>query len=204
MPASRLQASRTCSTSVVASSPCWPRRSGATTPTWPTSAARTWRRCARSASRLTSGTSATARLPFDDKFDTIFFSEVLEHLLISSPVVLARLRRCLKPGGVLICTTPNLHRLRNVAYMIMGTADLRFLPHRSGRERRRACHRVQPGAPCLAPDFGGLPGRERRTAQHRPLAREPGRSHRLLARPTDHVDPEVSRLPVRGREELAR
>lgn len=58
--------------------------------------------------------------PFDDKFDTIFFSEVLEHLLISSPVVLARLRRCLKPGGVLICTTPNLHRLRNVAYMIMG------------------------------------------------------------------------------------
>jgi SAM-dependent methyltransferase len=58
--------------------------------------------------------------PFSEKFDTIFFSEVLEHLLISSPVVLARLRRCLKPGGLLICTTPNLHRLRNVAYMVLG------------------------------------------------------------------------------------
>lgn len=58
--------------------------------------------------------------PFEEKFDTIFFSEVLEHLLISSPIVLGRLRQCLKPGGLLICTTPNLHRLRNVAYMIMG------------------------------------------------------------------------------------
>lgn len=35
-------------------------------------------------------------------------------------VVLARLRSLLRPGGVLLCTTPNLYRLRDIAYLIRG------------------------------------------------------------------------------------
>jgi SAM-dependent methyltransferase len=58
--------------------------------------------------------------PFSGEFDTIIFSEVIEHLPIPGHVVLERLRRSLKPGGVLICTTPNLYRLRNVVYMALG------------------------------------------------------------------------------------
>jgi SAM-dependent methyltransferase len=59
--------------------------------------------------------------PFSNEFDCIFFSEVIEHLPIPGHVVLERLRKSLKPGGTLICTTPNLYRLRNVVYMATGT-----------------------------------------------------------------------------------
>ena len=58
--------------------------------------------------------------PFVSEFDAIFFSEVIEHLPIPGHVVLERLRIALKPGGVLICTTPNLYRLRNVVYLALG------------------------------------------------------------------------------------
>lgn len=58
--------------------------------------------------------------PFDAKFDFLFFSEVIEHLPIPGYLVLQRLRKVLRPGGVLICTTPNLYRLRNVVYMAVG------------------------------------------------------------------------------------
>lgn len=58
--------------------------------------------------------------PFIEKFDFIFFSEVIEHLPIPVHLVLERFRKALKPGGKLICTTPNLYRLRNIVYMICG------------------------------------------------------------------------------------
>jgi 2-polyprenyl-3-methyl-5-hydroxy-6-metoxy-1,4-benzoquinol methylase len=57
---------------------------------------------------------------FTAKFDVVFFSEVIEHLPIPGYVVLERLRKVLRPGGVIICTTPNLYRLRNVVFMAMG------------------------------------------------------------------------------------
>ncbi|SRR6266545_3835887 len=57
---------------------------------------------------------------FVGKFDFVFFSEVIEHLPIPGYVVLKRLRTVLQPGGVIICTTPNLYRLRNLAYMALG------------------------------------------------------------------------------------
>jgi SAM-dependent methyltransferase len=58
--------------------------------------------------------------PFARKFDFIFFSEVIEHLPIPGHIVLERLRKILRPGGVLLCTTPNLYRLRNVVFMALG------------------------------------------------------------------------------------
>ena len=58
--------------------------------------------------------------PFERRFDTVFFSEVIEHLPIPGYVALARLRRVLAPGGLLLLTTPNFYRLRNVVYVAMG------------------------------------------------------------------------------------
>ncbi len=58
--------------------------------------------------------------PFANEFDVVLFSEVIEHLPLPGHVVLERLRRCLKPSGLLLCTTPNLYRLRNVVYLAAG------------------------------------------------------------------------------------
>src|SRR5215467_5667515 len=58
--------------------------------------------------------------PFWEKFDFIFFSEVIEHLPLPGHIVLERLRKALKPGGIIICTTPNFYRLRNVVFIILG------------------------------------------------------------------------------------
>lgn len=54
------------------------------------------------------------------KFDVVFFSEVIEHLPMPGYIALERLRNVLRPGGVIICTTPNFYRLRNVVYMALG------------------------------------------------------------------------------------
>lgn len=62
----------------------------------------------------------TSEPPFEGKYDFVFFSEVIEHLPIPGHLVLRRLAKILRPGGVLICTTPNLYRLRNVVYMALG------------------------------------------------------------------------------------
>jgi len=58
--------------------------------------------------------------PFTGRFDFVFFSEVIEHLPIPGHLVLERIKKILRPGGVIFCTTPNLYRLRNVVYMALG------------------------------------------------------------------------------------
>jgi SAM-dependent methyltransferase len=62
----------------------------------------------------------TGEPPFTAKFDFVFFAEVIEHLPIPGYIVLERLRKVLRPGGVIICTTPNLYRLRNLVFMALG------------------------------------------------------------------------------------
>ena len=58
--------------------------------------------------------------PTDRRFDAIFFSEVIEHLPVPGHIALRRLRTLLRPGGLLLCSTPNLYRLRNVVYLLRG------------------------------------------------------------------------------------
>ena len=58
--------------------------------------------------------------PHGREFDAIFFSEVIEHLPVPGHVALSRLRALLRPGGLLLCSTPNLYRPRNVVYLIRG------------------------------------------------------------------------------------
>ena len=72
--------------------------------------------------------------PFTESFDFIFFSEVIEHLPLPGHIVLERLRRALKPGGILICSTPNFYRLRNVVYVALGRRiyDYWRMPEGSG------------------------------------------------------------------------
>jgi SAM-dependent methyltransferase len=54
------------------------------------------------------------------RFDAIFFSEVIEHLPVPGHIPLRRLRSIMRPGGLLVCSTPNLYRLRNVVYLVTG------------------------------------------------------------------------------------
>ena len=58
--------------------------------------------------------------PFQQTFDVVFFSEVIEHLPIPGHLVLEKLRAALKPGGLMLCSTPNLYRMRNRVYMLIG------------------------------------------------------------------------------------
>ena len=58
--------------------------------------------------------------PFVSKFHVILFSEVIEHLPIPGHIVLERLKAALRPSEVILCTTPNLYRLRNLVYMAVG------------------------------------------------------------------------------------
>ena len=58
--------------------------------------------------------------PFAERFDFVFFSEVIEHLPMPGYIALERLRKVLRPGGTIICTTPNLYRLRNLVFMALG------------------------------------------------------------------------------------
>ena len=55
-----------------------------------------------------------------DEYDLLVLCEVIEHVPIPPHQVLAKLARCLRPGGYLFLTTPNLYRLRNVLRLAAG------------------------------------------------------------------------------------
>jgi len=59
-------------------------------------------------------------LPFDNaRFDLIFAGEVIEHL-VDTDGFLSEVRRCCKPGGSLLLTTPNLASFENRARLLLG------------------------------------------------------------------------------------
>lgn len=56
----------------------------------------------------------------DETFDVVLFCEIIEHLLSDPVHALLEIRRILKPGGILVLTTPNVVRLDNVRKVIAG------------------------------------------------------------------------------------
>ena len=61
------------------------------------------------------------RFPYSDaSFDVALFCEILEHLPADPIHALAELHLVLKPGGVLLLTTPNAVRLDNLNRMVKG------------------------------------------------------------------------------------
>lgn len=59
-------------------------------------------------------------LPDRDRYDVLVMCEVVEHLPIPCYLVFQRLIRWIKPGGYILITTPNLHRLRNLIHLALG------------------------------------------------------------------------------------
>lgn len=59
-----------------------------------------------------------------DYYDLIIFSEVIEHLQGNPRLALRHLRECLKPGGRLLLTTPNLGRLLNRVKLLLGRSPV--------------------------------------------------------------------------------
>jgi glycosyltransferase involved in cell wall biosynthesis/SAM-dependent methyltransferase len=59
--------------------------------------------------------------PYEDEtFDVVLFCEIIEHLLSDPVHALIEIRRILKPGGILVLTTPNVTRLDNVRKILAG------------------------------------------------------------------------------------
>ena len=75
----------------------------------------------------------TDEQPFRDAFDRIFLCEVMAHLPVPPYQYLGRLRLALRPGGALLVSTPNLHRVRNIALLLAGKEP--FGPFRCLRTR---------------------------------------------------------------------
>lgn len=70
-------------------------------------------------------TGSALKMPFKDKFfDTVVFSEVLEHLPIGTEKrAISEINRVLKPNGTLILTTPSNHIISIIldpAYFLIG------------------------------------------------------------------------------------
>lgn len=62
----------------------------------------------------------TERLPFETKyFDIAVFNELFEHLRINPIFTMKEVHRVLKPGGLLIMSTPNLRSLRGLANFLL-------------------------------------------------------------------------------------
>lgn len=74
-------------------------------------------------------------------FDTVLCCELLEHLHYDPMRAISEAYRVLKPGGVLVLTTPNLTSLRAVSSILRGFHPgfyTRFVPPQNRDERRHA------------------------------------------------------------------
>lgn len=64
----------------------------------------------------------------EKSFDVVIFAEVIEHLHISPLRVLLEIKRILKPGGLLLLTTPNVARLSSVLALLAGKNIVEMFP----------------------------------------------------------------------------
>jgi 2-polyprenyl-3-methyl-5-hydroxy-6-metoxy-1,4-benzoquinol methylase len=64
----------------------------------------------------------------DNSFDIVIFSEVIEHLRISPLRALAEINRIMKPGGLLLLTTPNIANLSNILKLLQGKNIVEAFP----------------------------------------------------------------------------
>jgi len=72
--------------------------------------------------------ACTDTLPFpDESFDAVLLSEVLEHLMYSPLPMFREIRRVLRPGGILLLSTPNPAGLGKLIGLARGRAMLE--PH---------------------------------------------------------------------------
>lgn len=61
------------------------------------------------------------RLPFDDAaFDLVLLCETLEHLRVDPQFALSEVNRVLRPGGLVLLTTPNLYSAQNMLRFVLG------------------------------------------------------------------------------------
>jgi SAM-dependent methyltransferase len=63
---------------------------------------------------------------YEEDFDIVVLLEVIEHIPIPAHVVFQRIKRFMRPAGILFLTTPNLFRIRNLVRMFFG---VEFLDH---------------------------------------------------------------------------
>jgi 2-polyprenyl-3-methyl-5-hydroxy-6-metoxy-1,4-benzoquinol methylase len=61
-------------------------------------------------------------IPFPDAFfEYVVFTEVLEHIAVTDPLkILLEIKRVLKPGGLMVLSTPNVANISNVLALIKG------------------------------------------------------------------------------------
>jgi len=61
---------------------------------------------------------------YEDGFDIVVLLEVVEHIPVPAHVVFDRIKRFMRPNGILFLTTPNLFRIRNLVRMFFGVEFL--------------------------------------------------------------------------------
>ena len=74
--------------------------------------------------------SSIYELPYSElegKFDIVISAEVIEHLLYPRELIRAA-KKCLKPGGKLIITTPYHGYWKNLTLALLGKTDRHFSP----------------------------------------------------------------------------
>lgn len=77
-------------------------------------------------------------LPADDEtFDVVLCCEVLEHMEVDPMYMLAEVNRVLKPGGLLVLTTPNAASTHSIFKILRGTEPYFYMQYRHDRSLYR-------------------------------------------------------------------
>lgn len=98
------------------------------------------------------GVDLRVRLPYaDTSFDVVLLVEVMEHIS-DHQAAIGELARILKPGGVLILTTPNIMRLNSRLHFLLSgyhKTKRRFIPFSTPLDQAHRFHNYPIGLPIL-------------------------------------------------------